>query len=75
MCGVSKYFRITTETNVENEIYVHIGDGAVVTFRELETVLFLMDSYSLAVACTERFSYFIFFRYFSYLKQNVFHTS
>ena len=49
-CDVSKHFRITTDTSVADEIYVHIGDGAVVTFRQVETGLFLMDLESLAVA-------------------------
>jgi len=49
-CDVSIHFRITTDTSVANEIYVYIGDGAVVTFRQVETGLFLMDLDSLATA-------------------------
>ena len=49
-CDVSNHFRITTDLSVAHEIYVHIGDGAVVTFRQVETGLFLMDLESLAVA-------------------------
>ena len=49
-CDVSKHFRITTDMSVAHEIYVHIGDGAVVTFRQVETGLFLMNLQSLAVA-------------------------
>ena len=47
-CDVSKHFRITTNTAIEDAIFVHISDDCVLRFNMVRSGLFLLDSAGLA---------------------------
>ena len=42
-CDVAKHFRITTDTSVEDAIFVHIEDGCTLRFIMIGNGLFLLD--------------------------------
>lgn len=41
---VREGFRITVDTSVENAIFIHLGDGSVMNFKEVASGLYLLCS-------------------------------
>ena len=42
--NVRKRFRVTIDTLVENAIYVHMDDGGILKFKEVESRLYFISS-------------------------------